>query len=69
MVWTKSRRFLNGPAGCPVGGPKAAIHSGLEPARSGRILALPYPPIKPLHCTAVAVERPDKTIHSGRKLR
>ena len=33
--------------------------------RSGRIPALPYPPIKPLHCTAVAENHQSKTIHSG----
>jgi len=32
IVWTKFRRFLDGAAGCPGGGPKAAIHSGLESA-------------------------------------
>jgi len=37
--------------------------------RSGRIPALPYPPIKPLHCTAVAEKHQSKTIHSGRKQR
>ena len=30
VVWTKFRPFLDGGAGCPGGGPKAAIHSGLE---------------------------------------
>ena len=37
--------------------------------RSGRIPALPYPPIKPLHCTVIADKRKRKTIHSGRKQR
>ena len=32
IVWTKFRQFLDGGAGCPGGGPKAAIHSGLESA-------------------------------------
>jgi hypothetical protein len=32
IVWTKFLRFLDGAAGCPGGGPKAAIHSGLESA-------------------------------------
>jgi hypothetical protein len=32
VVWPKFRRFLDGAAGCPGGGPKAAIHSGLESA-------------------------------------
>ena len=32
IVWTKFRRFLSGGAGGPGGGPKAAIHSGLESA-------------------------------------
>ena len=66
--WTEFRRFLDGVAACPGGGPKAAIHSGLI-RRSGRIPALPYPPIKPLHCTAVSVNRKGKTIHSGKKQR
>jgi len=37
--------------------------------RSGRIPALPYPPIKPLQCTAASQTRKVKTIHSGKKLR
>jgi hypothetical protein len=37
--------------------------------RSGRIPALPYPPIKPLHCTAIADMHKRKIIHSGRKQR
>ena len=37
--------------------------------RSGRIPALPYPPIKPLHCTAIADMHKSKIIHSGRKQR
>src|SRR6516165_5980092 len=49
----------------PEGRPSTA---GLS-RRSGRIPAEPYPPIKPLPCTATA-DRDDKpTIHSGRKLR
>ena len=32
VVWTKLRPFLDGATGCPGGGPKAAIHSGLESA-------------------------------------
>jgi catechol 2,3-dioxygenase-like lactoylglutathione lyase family enzyme len=32
IVWTKFRRFLDGAAGCPGGGRKAAIHSGLDSA-------------------------------------
>jgi hypothetical protein len=32
IVWTEFCRFLDGAAGCPGGGPKAAIHSGLESA-------------------------------------
>ena len=32
VVWTKFQPFLDGAAGCPGGGPKAAIHSGLESA-------------------------------------
>ena len=32
--------------------------------RSGRIPALPYPPIKPLYCTEVADSGESKTIHS-----
>ena len=32
VVWTKFCRFLDGAAGCPGGGPKAAIHSGLDSA-------------------------------------
>src|SRR5215467_15290128 len=32
VVWTKFRAFLDGGAGCPGGGPKAAIHSGLDSA-------------------------------------
>ena len=30
--WTKFRRFLDGAAACPGGGPKAATHSGLDSA-------------------------------------
>lgn len=32
IVWTKFWPFLDGGAGCPGGGPKAAVHSGLESA-------------------------------------
>jgi len=32
VVWTEFRAFLDGGAGCPGGGPKAAIHSGLDSA-------------------------------------
>ena len=34
--WTKFRRFLDGAAGRPGGGTKAAIHSGLESALGSR---------------------------------
>jgi len=32
IVWTRFCRSLDGAAGCPGGGPKAAIHSGLDSA-------------------------------------
>jgi hypothetical protein len=37
--------------------------------RSGRIPALPYPPIKLLHCTAGAGTGKEENIHSGKKQR
>jgi hypothetical protein len=37
--------------------------------RSGRIPALPYPPIKLFHCTANCDNSKSKNIHSGKKLR
>lgn len=37
--------------------------------RSGRIPALPYPPIKPFQCTAGAATGKAKNIHSGKKQR
>jgi len=37
--------------------------------RSGRIPALPYPPIKRFHCTAASEIRKAKNIHSGKQLR
>jgi hypothetical protein len=37
--------------------------------RSGRIPALPYPPIKLPYCTAVAGNQKGKIIHSGKKQR
>src|SRR5215471_4532925 len=42
VVWTKFRQLLDGGAGCPGGGPKAAIHSGLDSALRVASLRCPY---------------------------
>ena len=52
IVWTKFRRFLDGAAGCPGGGPKAAIHSGLESALGSHpCVALSSYQASPLYCS------------------
>src|SRR5215469_14232210 len=63
VVWTKFRPFLDGAAGCPRGGPKAAIHSGLESAL-GSHPCVALSSYQAPHFTAVADDQRNKTIHS-----
>ena len=61
IVWTKFRPFLDRAAGVTK---TAAVRPPSIPGlnrRSGRIPALPCPPIKPLDCTAAAVCSKAKT--------